>query len=113
MMDIHRYSTTVPSPHAQTPIRGTIVGNSACVEQPSIIPHLARAYLDKRIDVSKTRFNVQTMVSLPKNKNYHPDTLLRKLADSKKKPEHLLTMAATGNSFTELEQTGLLKNLRR
>jgi hypothetical protein len=63
------------------------------IEQNNIIPHLARAYLDKR-EISKSRFISQ--LQQPKNKNYHPDTLIRKLIDYKKKPDHLLTLAATG-----------------
>jgi len=77
-------------------LRGnTVVGNAALIEQNNIIPHLARAYLDKR-EVSKSRFNSQ--LQQPKNKNYHPDTLIKKLIDYQKKPDHLLTLAATGGT---------------
>jgi hypothetical protein len=89
--DINHFSTI----QNQT-IRGTqVVGNAALIEQSNIIPHLARAYLEKR-ETSQSRFNSQ--LQQPKNKNYHPDTLIKKLIDYKKKPDHLLTLAATGTT---------------
>ena len=94
---------------------GTFIGNAAVLEQSSVIPHLARAYLDKRANTSQsthsrflsgTKESISKIPSLqslePKNKNYHPDTLLRKLEKQRSKKEILMTLAATNFTPNEL-----------
>jgi hypothetical protein len=90
-----------------TPFGGTVIGNAGILEQPSI-PHLARAYLDKRTVTtanSEFRFkngNIVHSENKPqldtiehKSKNYHPDTLLKKLERQRSKHQMLMTLAAT------------------